>query len=108
MNEMKKLEINAEEIEYLSQKFEIRDSRDLFAWGIKLLYDIAKFEEEGWIFTLQKGKIDQEVSPVQMNMNPNYRILGLLLEWLAPTTEMSKRLPNPKEIEEHFKIDKTL
>jgi hypothetical protein len=79
----KQLVISKDEVDYLSQKFEIRDTRDLFSWGVKLLYDIAKAQEQGWHLTLMKGEVEDGM----FKSDDNYRFATFRLEWLAPTSD---------------------
>lgn len=84
----KELVISADEVNYLSQKFEIRDTRDLFSWGVKLLYDIAKAQEQGWHLTLMKGQVEDDL----FKDDRNYRFATFRLEWLVPTSDGFQRI----------------
>jgi hypothetical protein len=84
----KQLVISAEEMDYLCHKFEIRDHRDLFSWGVKLLYDIAKAEEQDWHMTLMKGKVEEGI----FKNDGDYRFAAFCLEWLAPSLEGHPRI----------------
>jgi hypothetical protein len=86
----KQLTISAEEMDYLSQKFEIRDHRDLFSAGIKLLYDLAKAEEHNWYFTLTKGEFKFNNEILNFLFDENYRQAYFNLQILLPNNAFAR------------------
>jgi len=100
---MKRLELSAEEMDYLSQRWEVRDHRDLLSWGIKLLYDLSKLDEAGWRFALQKCDWDMENKKIIRN--PEYNDLIFLIEWLSPRDGGFMRLPLIEVVEKITKVE---
>jgi hypothetical protein len=96
LRNMKVLNIRADEMDYLSQKYEIRDHTELFAWGIKMLVDISKLDEDGWRLSFYKCDIDLENKKVDYkNFSP---IHFSSLNVLAPAKEGFARLPLPEDL----------
>lgn len=98
---LKKLEISADEMDYLSNKFEIRDHRDIFCWAIKLLHDISKLDEGGWRLSFQKCDVDLE------NLKVDYKPFNPIhfqgIHNLAPNEFGFARLPTPEFLDERQK-----
>ena len=101
---LKKLIISADEMDYLLHRWEIRDHCDLFMWGIKLLHDLSKLDEAGWLLTLTKSKINMETKT--STCDPNYKQMNFQMEWLVPNQNDYPRLPTPEMIEKIAKIEK--
>ena len=85
-----KLTISKEEMNYLSDKFEMRNHGEIFAWSIRLLYDLAKAEEKDWYLSLIKGDINSETQV--LDINKDYNFTAFLLEWLCPTFQSYHRI----------------
>lgn len=103
-NQLKILSTSKKEIDYLCEKFDIKDSRDLFSWGIKMLYDLSKLDENGWRLTLNKCEINEETK--QVTTNQDYKNVYFLMKWLKPQLESFARLPLPETLEKIMKIEK--
>ena len=104
LSKFKMLTVSTEEMDYLSQRWELQDHREIFSWGIKLLYDLSKADEGGWRLALIKGEFD--LKNKQWSRNPEYIDLVFLLEWFAPTEEYWPRLPTIEMLEKASKIKK--
>jgi hypothetical protein len=100
----KLLSVSKEEMDYLSQRWEIRDHSELFSWSIKLLYDLSKLDESGWRLFLQKCEFDADNK--MFILDENYTSLGFLIEWLAPTNNGFMRLPKLESLEEATRVKK--
>jgi hypothetical protein len=80
---MKMLTISADEIDYLTNYYEIRDHGKLFAFATKLLHDLTKAEESGWHTILFKG----EYKDTGYEFNPNYFYAAFKLDNLTPSND---------------------
>jgi hypothetical protein len=102
-NGMRRLEVSKEEMDYLSHRFEIRDHIELFTWAIKMLYDIAQLDEDGWRLSFQKCDINMEKKEVKYH---NYAPIHYgSLEALSPTNQGYRRLPTPEMINKTQKLN---
>lgn len=98
----KALDISAKEMDYLSQKFEIRNHTELFSWGIKMLYDITKLDEGGWRLSFQKCDVDLEKRKVEYKkFHPIH--FGSLHN-LGPIEDGFARLPLSEDLDISQKI----
>ena len=104
-SQIKRLEISKDEIDYLSDRWEVRDTRDLFSWSINLLYDLSKLDEMGWRLAIQKCEFE-DVNK-KMIIDKNYNTLIFMLEWLAPRDGAFMRMPPIEVVEKMTKIEKT-
>lgn len=98
----KMMEISAKEIDYLSERFEIRDHRDIFAWAIKLLYDISILDNGGWKLSFEKCEVDLEKQKV---IYKDYAPIHFAnIANLVPNEKGFVRLPLPEMLDERQKI----
>lgn len=79
----KKLTINAEEIDFLKNYFEIQDHGKIFAFATKLLYDLTKAEQSGWHTILFKG----EYKETGFEFNSDYFYAAFKMANLTPTND---------------------
>lgn len=92
MSESIPIPINDYELEYLQQRWEVRDVGTLMGWGIKLLYDLSKAEESSWSLSLVKMKKgyggdvirDHLERPSEVPYDPGYGPAIFQLGYLAP------------------------
>lgn len=92
-----RLAISRDEMDYLSQRWEVRDHKELFVWAIQLLHDLSKLDEEGWMLSLVKGTFNQDNKKV--NLDQGYKSVHFKMEWLGPKNEEYMRLPKPEMLE---------
>lgn len=95
LKDFKMLMTSKDEIDYLMQKFNIEDSRDLFSWGIKMLYDLAKLDEAGYPINI----IKTEIKDGKIHYNEKYIPIVFRIRDLAPTDQAYRRLPTPEMAE---------
>lgn len=98
----KTIAIDKDKINYLSERWEIREQPLLFSWAINLLHDLTIADEAGWRLTLSKSEFDPENK--KMICNKDYVNIIFLLEWLIPTKDIMYRIPLPEKLEELGKI----
>lgn len=101
----KLLSIQAADMDYLAQYWEMRDHADLMGWALRLLVDLTKADESGWRLSLTKAEID-EVSKV-VEYHPDYRQMICLLKWLAPNKDGFPRLPSVDTLNKAMLVSKT-
>jgi hypothetical protein len=49
------MSVSADEIDYLKSYWELRDTGQMFGWALRILYDLSKLDEKGWLICLRKG-----------------------------------------------------
>jgi hypothetical protein len=96
------ISISKEEIDYLSERWEIRDHGEIFSWAIKLLFDLSKLDEAGWRFFLQKCDLDPITN--KFVEDEKFTSLGFLIEWLAPLNDSFVRLPTVESLEKVTRV----
>ncbi len=97
-----RIELSAQEIDYLKSYWEIRNHGEIFAWGAKLLYDLSKLDQSGWRLTLSKAEVDENTKRVEWN--PDYRQVVMLMKWLGPNKDGWARLPSAETLNNVMKI----
>lgn len=102
--ELQKLEISKEEMDYISQRFELRDHKEIFNWAIKLLHDIAKLDEKDWLLTFQKCKINKGAGKLKVDYL-KYNPVHYQLENLSPIKDGYRRLQSPEFFDKSQKIN---
>ena len=78
------LRVDPDELAFLKSYWELRDTREVFQWSLRMLYDLSKADEAGWRMALWKAKLDTEQDNVIINRN--YRPAFLPLSLFAPSS----------------------
>jgi len=99
-----RIELSAEEIDYIQSYWELRNHGEIFAWGAKLLYDLSKLDEAGWRLTLSKAEIDESTRHIVWDTQ--YRQVVMLMKWLGPNKDGWARLPKGEVLDLVMKVDK--
>ena len=76
------MSINADEMDYLRNYWELRDNGQMFGWALRLLYDLSKLDEKGWLICLQKGDYNEETG--EIISDPRYKAAAFRLKQLMP------------------------
>ncbi len=97
-----RLELAADEVDYLMRYWELRDHGEVMVWGAKLLHDLTKLDEAGWRLTLSKAEVDETTKQVQWGKE--HRQVVMLMKWLGPTKEGWNRLPSPETLDRVMKV----
>lgn len=99
------LSIQAADMDYIAQYWEMRDHADLIGWAVRLLVDLTKADEAGWRLSLAKAEIDETTK--QTIFDPEHRQMVFLLKWLAPNREGFMRLPSVDTINQATLVAKS-
>lgn len=102
-NSSKFLKISSPQIDYLCQKYQIKDSPDLFTWGIHLLYDLSKLDEQNWHLTLTKCTIDEDLRITKYDKT--YSLVHFFMKWLSPKQDSFVRPPSPETLNKMAKLN---
>ena len=78
------LRVDPDELAFLKSYWELRDTREVFQWSLRMLYDLSKADEAGWRMALWKAKLDTEQDNVIINRN--YRPAFLPLSLFTPSS----------------------
>lgn len=76
------MSISADEIDYLKSYWELRDTGQMFGWALRLLYDMSKLDEKGWLICLQKGSYDEETG--EITSDPRFKTAAFRLKQMMP------------------------
>ncbi len=89
---------SAEDIDYLKAYWELRDTGQMFGWALRLLHDLSKLDEAGWLICLQKATHDEVTG--EINYDTNYKTAAFRLKaMMPPGKHLFVRLPSVEELE---------
>ncbi len=96
---------SAEDIDYLKAYWELRDTGQMFGWALRLLHDLSKLDEAGWLICLQKASHDEVTG--EINYDTNYKTAAFRLKaMMPPGKHLFVRLPSVEELETLMKKNK--
>jgi hypothetical protein len=54
------ISIRAEEIDFLMHYWELRDHTDVIGWAVRLLHDLSRADEMGFVVAMMKGDVQDD------------------------------------------------